>query len=350
MAKTKKKMLPKDFEALLQKDDLEELKSLFDTHDVNARGGTFKQTALAFHQCPDELARWLVEHGADISAGDAYGDTPLHARSRHWKGSVDLLLELGADPNRGEGERGTPLHAAAGSCNAGTASLLLRHGARVDALDRHGLTPLALALQTCHNAQIDRMAQFAEVLLAAGARQTPEMKELVTRIGTEFEFHRSNFNPEILEAVSEGLDKLYVLFDTPPVERRTMHDGKSPIVARATGWDAQHQELWDLLVPSSGAADTVQGEVVRIAGRICDELWRNGGANWDTSYRKMADAFVAHVASGVPLPEPLLTETRSLVAEVKRKAGDPQRLRELAVSWVASNPTPVRLARPDYSR
>lgn len=350
MAKTKKKMLPKDFEALLKKGDLDELKNLFDTHDVNARGGTFKQTALAFHECPDELARWLVQRGADISAGDTYGDTPLHARSRHWKGRVELLLELGADPNRGEGERGTPLHSTAGGCNAGTAKVLLRHGARVDALDRHGLTPLALALQTCHNTQIDRMAQFAEVLLAAGARKTPEMNEFVTRIGTEFEFHRSNFNPEFLDAVSAGLDKLYVLFETPPAARRTMHDGRSPIIARAKGWDAQYQELWDLLVPSSGAADTVQGEVVRIAGRICDELWRNGGANWDAAYRKMADAFLAHVASGVPLAEPLLAEARTLVADVKRKSGDPQRLRELAVQWVARNPAPVKLARPDYAR
>lgn len=25
---------------------------------------------LAFAQCPDELSRWLVEHGADLAAGD----------------------------------------------------------------------------------------------------------------------------------------------------------------------------------------------------------------------------------------------------------------------------------------
>jgi ankyrin repeat protein len=350
VAKAKKKLLPKDFEALLAKGDLEELKAVFDAHDVNARGGIFKQTALAFHNCPDELARWLVEHGADLAAGDSYGDTPLHSRARHWKGRIEVLLEFGADVNHGENSRGTPLHAAAGSCNAGTASLLLRHGARVNALNREGQTPLAYALQRCSNAQIERMSALAEVLLAAGARQTPEMTALVARIGAQFEFHRSNFNRDTVDAASAGLDRLYVLFGAPPVPRRILHDGKSPIVARSTRWDEQHQELWDLLVPSSGAAATVQGEVVRIAGRICDELERNGGINWDLAFRKMADAFLVHVTSGVQLAEPLLVETKNLVADLKLKNGDPQRLRELAVNWVARNPTPVKLPPPDYNR
>ena len=72
MAKRKKTQLPKDFEARLEKCSLEELKILFDTYDVNARGGYRKQSALAFHSCPDELARWLVERGADIGAVDHY--------------------------------------------------------------------------------------------------------------------------------------------------------------------------------------------------------------------------------------------------------------------------------------
>jgi hypothetical protein len=350
VGKAKKKQLPKDFEALLVNGSLEQLKALFDRYDVNARGGVFKQTALAFHQCPDALARWLVERGADLAAGDSYGDTPLHSRARHWQGRIEILLELGADVNHGENNRGTPLHAAAGSCNATAADLLLRHGARVDVLNRERQTPLGYALQRCSNAQIERMAALAKVLIAAGARQTPEMKTFVARIGTDFEFHRSAFNPDSVEATSAALDELYVLFDAPPVPRRLVHDGTSPIVARSADPQDQHQELWHLLVPSSGAADTVQGEVVRIAGRICDELERNGGINWNLAYKKMAEAFVLHVASGVALAEPLLRETRELVAQLKRKNGDARRLSKLAVTWVAQNPMPLKLPPPDYER
>jgi ankyrin repeat protein len=352
VAKRKKKQLPKDFESLLEKRDVEELKILFDTCDINARGGFYKQIALAFHQCPDELARWLVERGADLAAVDRFGDTPLHSRSRHWNGRIEVLLELGADVNHGEGEnlQGTPLHAAAGAYQVATAGLLLRHGAHVDARNRERQTPLEYALQRCSNMNIEDMAALAELLLAAGARKTPAMKAFVARIGSDFEFHRSNFNPDFLDATSAALDRLYVLFEVPPAPRRILHDGKSPIALRSARWEDQHRELWELLVPSSGAARTVQGEVVRIAGRIHDELERNGGINWDREYKRMADAFLVHLSSGKPLAESLLIEAREIVAKIKRKNGDTRRLCELGVNWVALNPKPLKLPTPDYNR
>jgi len=350
MGKTKKKMLPKDFEVRLEKGDLAELMALFEHHDVNARGGAFKQTALAFDQCPDELARWLVAQGADLAAVDSYGDSPLHSRAASWQGRIEVLLDLGADVNLGEGEQGTPLHSAAGIANMAAADLLIRRGARVDALNREGKTPLAYMLQRCSNAMLDRAASVAQLLLAAGASVTDEMKASVTRIGTDFEFHRAAFNPEFLDATSAALERLYQLFDVPPVPRRIQHDGRSPIVAKRERWEDRHQELWELLVPSTGAAATVQGEVIRITGRIAHELEGNGGINWDDAFRKMADAFLVHVSSGNPLAAPLLEEARAIVAGVKRKAGDTRRVCELAVNWVALNPTPMKLPKPDYNR
>ncbi len=372
MAKAKKKLLPKDFENQLKTGDIDTLKSIFDTCDVNARGGVFKQTALAFNECPDELARWLVEQGADLSAGDSYGETPLHARARHWQGRIDILLELGADVHHGEGGRGTPLHFAAAVGNSDTAQLLLKHGARVDALNSDNLTPLAYALQRCSNAQIEKMAAMAELILEVGANKptkpkrlfarffgaggvdatcsSSDIKTFIHRIGTDFEFHRSNFNPDMLDATSAALDRLYVLFGVTPVPRRAMHDGKSPITAKATSWQDRHQELWELLVPSSGAADTVQGEVIRIPGKIRDELEGNGGVNWDSDYKKMAEAFLTHIGSGVRLPDRELAEARTIVGEVKGRRGDTERMCELAVNWVALNPKPMKLPTPIYSR
>ena len=372
MGKPKKKLLPKDFEALLKAGDLEALKSVFDTCDIDARGGTWKQTALAFNECPDELARWLVERGADLAAGDTYGDTPLHARSGHWQGRIDILLELGADVHDGEGMRGTPLHAAAGVYNVENAGVLIAHGARVDALNREKQTPLTYALQRCRNIHIEQMAPLAELLITESAQletkpqgflaalpgarrpershQTAEMKAVVTRIGTEFEFHRNGFNPECIDATGAGLQKLYELFGVQPVHRRALHDGKSPIVAKAADWRERHQELWEFLVPSKGAAETIQGEVIRIPGKIRTELESNGGINWDADYKNMASAFVVLVSSGTPLPAFELAEARAIIAEVKARRGDTSRLCELAVRWVALNPKPVRLPPPNYSR
>jgi hypothetical protein len=372
MAKAKRKTLPKDFEDLLVKGDIEALKAVFDNCDVDARGGTFKQTALAFNDCPDELVRWLVERGADLSAGDSYGETPLHARAGHWKGRIDLLIELGADLNHDAGGRGTPLHRAAITGNLRTAQILLDHGARADAVNRNGQTPLVAALERCSNATIDRVAPIAELLLAAMVDQsekpksfvnrlfgggvervspvTPDMQALVLQIGTNFEFHRAGFASGKVDAASEALNKLYALFGVPPVPRRTVHDGQSPITVKAVRWEQRYQELWQLLVPSSGAAATVQGEVIRISGRISDELERNGGANWDGDHKKMADAFLEHVGSAQPLPAPELDEARDLISAVKQQRGDPTRMCKLAVDWVALNAEPIKLPAPAYKR
>src|SRR5664279_2542604 len=82
MAKATRKTLPKDFESLLEKGTMAELKAVFDVCEIDARGGYSKQTALAYDKCPDDLARWLVAQGADLSATDTWGNTPLHQRAR----------------------------------------------------------------------------------------------------------------------------------------------------------------------------------------------------------------------------------------------------------------------------
>ncbi len=42
------------------------------------------------------------------------------------------------------------------------------------------------------------------------------MQELVQRVGGNFEFHRSGFDPESNQATSAALDTLYGLFDVHP--------------------------------------------------------------------------------------------------------------------------------------
>jgi hypothetical protein len=348
MTKPKKKLLPKNFEELLKDRQASELQFIFETCDLNARGGYAKQTALAFDNCPDELAYWLVSQGADLSATDLWGQTALHTRSRSRWGRIEILLELGADVNSNSAMIGTPLHAAAVSYNAPNARLLIDHGAQVDARDRDGMTPLELALSQCNNINLEPMLPLAEQLLSAGASLTPRMKTFVEEIGKRFEFHRSGFNVDYVDATSNALDRLYAIFDVTPVPRRTVHDGTSQISIKAGSWQDQHQSLWELLVPSSGHAATVQGEVIRASARIANELDGNGGINWNDNFRKMADAFLGNLKKGNPLSSSTLAEAEILVAQVKRKSGNLARMAQLAVEWVLQNPTPITLPRPDY--
>ena len=366
----KRKTLPEDFEAILQSGDLAAMQAVFDGCELDARGGFAKQVALAFADCPDELARWLVAQGLGVDTPDQYGLSALHARAGHWRGDIAILLELGADPQRDPGS-GTPLHRAAQVHNLEAARRLLDHGARIDARNAQGLTPLGSALQQCSNAKLGTMAPMAELLLAAGAKsgagkpgllgqlfggkaQTeaddPALKAMVRKLGETFEFHRAGFNPDSVAAASAGLDRLYALFGVEPVPRRELHAMDAPIRASAAGWQDRHAELWQALVPGKGAAPSVQGEVIRISGRIAHELDGNGGINWDDDYRRMADAWLAHVGSGTALPAAQLAEAVRLVSAIKSKRGNPDRMCELAVAWVDANPQPAALAPPDYRR
>jgi hypothetical protein len=374
MPKPTKKTLPRDFRDQLEAGDLDALKAVFESCLLEARGGSSKQTTLAFNDAPEDLIRWLVEQGADLEARDTYQRTPLHAHAGSWNGKVAVLLELGADPHAVDYQGDTPLHVAAKTGRAEAVRALLAAGAKAGALNTAQMTPLAAGLQQCSNIQIEAMADIADQLLGAAPSAPPKpaglggllkrvfpargtavadrakLQGYVTRIGENFEFHRAGFNPEFLDATSDALDRLYVLFDTPPVPRRAMHDGKSPIVATGRRWQDRQSELWALLVPSSGAAATVQGEVIRIAGRIGDEIDRNGGVNWDDDYRAMGAAFLTHIASGAPLPDADQARAAELIRRARTLDGVGEGLTELSVEWVRLNPTPVPLATPAYNR
>ncbi|WP_145052944.1 ankyrin repeat domain-containing protein [Paenibacillus xylanexedens] len=352
MAKKKKTTLPADIEKLIANNDIAAVKEVFEQCEWDARGGYSKGTALSLRKISDGLIRWLVEQGADVNAQDKYQRTPLHAHAAHWSGNVSLLLELGADPNAVDYQNETPLHAAFNSYRIQAVQELVNHGVDINVQNKRGNTPLAKGLINCRNADIVHMAEIATMLLDAGASVTPEMKESVKGIGKNFEFIREKYNKDSVDEVSGALLRLYQLFDVERVAVRIMHDGTTPIQVTATTWPKQHQELWEYLIPPQGYAPTVQGEVIRITGRVSHEVLDNGGGNWDADFRKMLDALVQHFGTGSPLTPALLQEANDLVIRL-RKGSDydaPARLCELAVQWVLANPQPVTMAQPAYSR
>ncbi|MFG1784588.1 ankyrin repeat domain-containing protein [Rhodococcus oryzae] len=350
----RRKTLPTDFDEKLRTASLDDLKAVFDKTMLDARGGSSKQTAIGFVECPDELITWLVGQGLDVDAADLYEDTPLWTRaSRGRAEQIPLLLSLGADIQRPNRYGESPLHAATGGHRPDATRVLLEHGADARALNARGETPMLAGLRRTKNFIIPSMSRVAKMLLDAGDPITEEMLAAVTRIGTEFEFHRDNFNPDFLDETDAGLTELYRLFGVTPVAGRLRHDGVSPIAVPAGAWQDQHQALWELLVPSNGPATTVQGEVVRLTGRIAREILDDGSPNWGRDFANMLAALPEHYASGAPLPTGELLEARNLARALRSGNGsDAQvyRLSELAVAWVASNPTPVPLEKVNYGR
>ena len=145
------------------------------------------------------------------------------------------------------------------------------------------------------------------------------------------------------------MQQLYKLFDVPPVPRRIQHDGKSPIVLTGYTWEKRYEQAWELLVPSSGRASTVQGEVVRIAGKVNDELLRNAMGNWDREYRKMLTAISGYLQQGNSLSENELSEVADIQKHILEDDGTgTKRLCELATLWVTKNPEPIVLEKVNY--
>lgn len=95
-----------------------------------------------------ELARWLIEQGADVNAAaeNAMKVAPVHAAAAACdRETMRMLLERGADANAKQQMDYTPLHTAAARGDMEMAKLLLAHGAERNAKGTDGKTPAQAA-------------------------------------------------------------------------------------------------------------------------------------------------------------------------------------------------------------
>ena len=133
------------------------------SQNVNARSVRRGETPLgtASRRGHPDVARVLLEHGADTETRDDYSTSPLQRASqgRHFE-IVQVLLEHHADVNYSPNKvYGTALHWASVDGEVAIARVLLANGADANAKKRNGQTPL-------HRAKNDGVAQ---ALLEYGA-------------------------------------------------------------------------------------------------------------------------------------------------------------------------------------
>lgn len=78
-----------------------------------------------------DILELLLDHGANIDATNAYGQTPLMIASRSSRfDAARLLIERGADVNAKDDRGVAPLHWAVMSGSPKVVALLMEHGAR----------------------------------------------------------------------------------------------------------------------------------------------------------------------------------------------------------------------------
>lgn len=126
-----------------------------------------KEGYTPLHSAKSRLAvEQLLGAGAPLEACTRWDKwTPLHARVAH--GAVEAaeaLIRAGANISAGERFGETPLHVAAGKGQFEAVRMLLRCGAAVDAKDRAGHTPLVKAVRA------DEL-MTTRLLLKAGANR-----------------------------------------------------------------------------------------------------------------------------------------------------------------------------------
>ena len=355
MAKAKRKTLPTNFTEILENGSFEEQKAVFDSCALDAyERGYSHDTALHQYAIKEELARYLVSQGLNINTQNAYGRTPLYTHSTVGAPLVAVLLELGADVNLANNDGCTPLFTALANARVDTVKLLLEHGADIKHKNQAKQSALEYGLSLTSNASIPDMLQCSKLMLDAGTKVTKNMQKCVKAIGDNFERYREVFNKDLLATTDAALTELYKLFDVEPAAKHNTHDGTQSITITGNTPQEQFNNLWDLLVPPQGPAKTVQGEVIRIAGRVRSEFYRNGGANWDREYRAMLNALIKHLGSHNSLSDDDLARAKDIAHSINGKADFDEtilvELSLLALTWVSHNLDPIALKTPAYKR
>jgi len=132
---------------------MEFIKKLLANHaDPNFKNGgpSDGETVLimAMENENNELAKLLIEHGADVNADDAAGVTPLMIASR--KGNLEgvkILIDHKADVNACDRDGENALFGAIANGYNDVVKLLIANKANIDVINHNGQTPIKIALK-----------------------------------------------------------------------------------------------------------------------------------------------------------------------------------------------------------
>ena len=360
-----RKTLPADIEQIIASGDVEAVARAVERCEVGAylRGSAYESRLMHF-PASEEITDFLLARGEDINSRDRYERTPIHARvSSRCLDQIPMLIARGGDINARDTSDQTALFGVVERFSVADVSRMITWGADplIVADSRvYGKATLVESVVAWHNfLDTPRALAVIRLLLSIGApvgERVPTALRSMDRMRCTFITHglTDHLSQSRVDEASAALSELCALFG---VEQRQAQ--RAPVVGERLELDPsvpalrQYGELWDLLVPDSGQCQTLQGEVIRIAGRVGHEVYDNGGINWDRSFGKLLDQYLRVVASGVSLSPDSRSRAEAAVASLKGRSMSHQAvddITELAVEWVRLNPVLVEMDLPDVDR
>ena len=201
------------------------------------------------------LARLLLEHGANVSAGKEDVLTPLHFAVLHGsEGLTRLLLEHGADATAKAGQSSL-LRWVVENGRENLARLLLEHGANITAEHMSGATMLFQAVK-------DGREDFARLFLEHGADVTARNKDGSTLLHCAVENGREDLVRLLLE---HGADITAERMNGATLLYQAVQDGRGDIarLLLENGADATAKNQ-DGFTPLHCAVENGRGDLARL--------------------------------------------------------------------------------------
>ena len=124
--------------------DIEKVIRALETVSVNTKpDGNTPLLMVAVQNRKEDIARLLIQKGADVNVTNNGGETPLiNAAHRGLYPIVEMLLDAGANVNQASNGGYTPLMASCGRGHSEVAKLLLANGANTEAHTTNNATAL----------------------------------------------------------------------------------------------------------------------------------------------------------------------------------------------------------------
>ena len=360
-----RKTLPADIEQIIASGDVEAVARAVARCEIGAylRGAVYEPRLMHF-PASEEITDFLLARGEDVNSRDRYQRTPIHARVRSRRlDQIPLLIARGGDINARDTSDQTALFDVVERVPVADVSRMIAWGADplvvADSRVYGKATLVENAVSWQNFLDAPRALAVIRLLLSVGApvgERVPVALRAMDRMRCTFITHGlpDHLSQSQVDEASAALSELCAMFG---VEQREAE--RAPVVGERLTLDPsvpalrQYGELWDLLVPDSGQCQTLQGEVIRIAGRVGHEVYDNGGINWDRSFGALLDQYLGVVRSGLPMPPDSLARAEAAVASLKSRSMSYQAvddITELAVAWVRLNPVLVEADLPDVGR